>query len=238
MIRRAAGLLISVVGAILLVTPAARAAEEPAGHCSGVAFGDTVGVARVTKSQRRVNFVRGVHEDKQCPSAAPQCRDKPYLLSGNVVLTTKRFGDFVCADYVNSRGIETIGWLPAAALEAVEQGPLARAAWAGAWRRIEAEIQITLGAGGALLVKGSATYGANDPQRAATGRVNLGELDGRSTPQGDTLFFSDQPAASFEEASDSVCAVRMRRVAQYLIVEDNKACGGMNVSFSGIYVKR
>lgn len=238
MIRREAGLLIVMAAGILPVAASLRAAEEPAGHCSGVAFSDTIGVARVAQSQRRVNFVRGVHEDKQCPSTAPACRDKPYLLSGNVVLTTKRLGDFVCADYVNARGVETVGWLPAAALEAVEQGPVASTGWGGTWRRIEAEIRITAAAGGGLIVKGAATYGANDPARAASGRVNLGELDGRGVPQGDTLFFADRPAANFEAAPDTECAVRMRRIAQYLIVEDNKACGGMNVSFSGLYVRR
>ncbi len=236
MISRATGLAVTLTAGLGLLGPAA--AEEPAGHCPGAAFVDTIGVGRVTKAQRRVNFVRGVHDDKQCPSAAPACRDKPYLMAGDVVLTTKRFGDFVCADYVNARGIETIGWLPAVALETLVQGPLSAAAWAGTWRRIEAEIGIKPAAGGTLVVKGSATYGAADPERVSSGRVNMGELDGRATPQGDTLFFADQPAASFERAGDNGCAVQMRRIAQYLIVEDNNNCGGMNVSFSGIYVKR
>lgn len=229
--------LAAALGA-LLASAMPSSAQEAEGHCSGAAFADTIGVARVAKARGRINFVRGVHDDKQCPSAAPACRDRPFLVSGDVVLTTVRRGDFVCADYVNAKGVETIGWLPAAALVAVSPAPLTTAGWQGTWRRIEAVIHIKPVGNGALVAGGSATYGAFDAERVASGRVNSGDFSGRATPSGDTLFISDPPAVSFEAAPETSCAVRMRRIASYMLVEDNKGCGGMNVSFTGIYVKR
>lgn len=213
-------------------------AQSPDGHCSGAAFPDQLGIARVGKIRGKVNFVRGVHHDKACPSSAETCRDRPFLVTGDVVLTSEAHGAFVCATFVNSRAVETIGWLPAASLEQLPVKPVPPAAWHGTWKRIEAEIRIKPARGGGLAVDGTAAWGSHDPARVARGAVNNGEISATVATPGEIVFFSDEPAASFEKAPKDVCAVRMRRLADYLIVEDNNSCGGMNVSFSGIYVRR
>lgn len=229
---RAAALLLVLAGG------APARAQTPDGHCSGADYTDDLGIARVSRSIPKVNFVRGAHASPACPNASEACRDRPFLMAGDVVLTSGKQGDFVCATFVNARAIETIGWLPAAALEAVPAAPVPLAQWHGAWRRIEAQIRIKPAAGGALNIEGTAALGSHDPDRVARGTVRIGEISAKTKPAGDTVFFSDEPAPSFEKVPENVCAVRMRRIAQYLVVEDNKSCGGMNVTFSGIYVRR
>lgn len=214
-------------------TPAA----EPA-HCAGAAFGDDIGLARVARSRPKVNFVRGAHASPACPSLSDACRDRPFLMAGDVVLTTERHGEFVCADYVNAKAIETIGWLPQAALEPLPLSPVPSAGWLGAWSRIEARITIKPAPGGALAIEGTAVWGSHDRGRVARGAVHNGEIAATVKPAGDVVFFSDEPAPSFDKVPENVCAVRMRRIGPYLVVEDNRSCGGMNVSFSGIYVRR
>ena len=228
----AATLLLAPVG----LTPVR--AQTPDGHCAGAAFSDPLGIARVSRSAAKVNFVRGAHSGPACPSLAEACRDRPFLVAGDVVLTSEKHGDFVCATFVNPRAIETIGWLPAAALETVPVAPPALAQWHGTWRRIEAQIRIKPAAGGALNIEGTAAWGSHDPDRVARGSVRVGEISATTKPSADTVFFSDEPAATFEKVPESVCAVRLRRIANYLVVEDNRSCGGLNVSFSGIYVRR
>jgi hypothetical protein len=209
------------------------------GHCLPADLTDTLGLARIGKAPGRVHFVRGVHESKECPTSSAACRSRGFLVAGDVVLTSERRGEFVCATFVNARAQETSGWLPAAALEnmpvvaaAVPQG------WAGTWRRIEAEITIKPALHGELTIDGTATWGGSDPARVARGAVRTGDLSGKARPVDGTLLLSDEPVASFEKAPESICAARMRRVGPYLLVEDNKACGGMNVTFSGVYVRR
>lgn len=233
--------LTGVLAATLLLASgiATAAAQTAAEHCLGVAFSDQLGVARIAKSRAKVNFIRGAHHDKACPSLSPTCRDRPFLVAGDVVLTSERREPFVCATFANPRGSETIGWLPAAALEPMlPVATLAASAWHGTWRRIEATIRIKPAPGGALAIEGTAAWGSHDPDRVARGAVHNGEISGVAVPANSALFFSDETAASFEKVPENVCAVRMRRIAHYLVVEDNKACGGMNVSFTGLYVRR
>jgi hypothetical protein len=39
----------------------------------------------------------------------------------------------------------------------------------------------------------------------------------------------------YDQGEEVDCRVRMRRLGSFLLVEDNRRCGGINVSFSGIY---
>ena len=235
---RTAGLA-AMLGALLAGAADPAAAQTSDVHCAPAIFTDKVGVARVAKARARVNFIRGGLESKACPNLSEACRSSAYLVAGDVVLTSERRGEVVCATFANSKGVDTAGWLPAAALEPVPhaEAPVP-SGWVGTWRRIDAQIVIKAASGGALGVGGTATWGANDPGRVERGTVRSGEISGAAKPVGDTLFISDAPADTFENAPSTDCAVRMRRIAHYLLVEDNNACGGMNVSFSGIYVRQ
>lgn len=214
------------------------------GQCGGVGavpVTDTIGVARVTKGQPRLHFShdRGSEAGRgACPAQTPACRAAAFLVPGDVVLAlTGQYNGHVCAAFVNRSGRETYGWLPAAAVQTVAEKPTGEKDWVGTWLRTEATIRITTGKRG-LHVTGEATYGAGDKRRVDSGAVNTGEFDGAARRAGDVAFVADQDIASFEAAPGDRCVVRMRRVGPYLLVEDNTSCGGMNVTFTGLYVRR
>lgn len=48
----------------------------------------------------------------------------------------------------------------------------------------------------------------------------------------------DDGGLTIVDAGDAQCEVRMRRVGRYLMVDDNRNCGGENVSFPGVYRAR
>lgn len=159
-------------------------------------------------------------------------------MPGDVVLTLPgQHRGHVCASFANRSGRETHGWLPSDALVALPTPKIEDKDWLGAWVRTEARITIKRGKVGKLAIEGEATYGAGDPRRVASGAVNMGEFSGTARRSGDVVLVADSDVASFEAAKDG-CAVRMRRIGPYLLVEDNNICGGMNVTFSGLYVRR
>lgn len=223
--------------ALAMLPAGAAVAQSASGHCEPAEYGDQLAVARVSKAQSKVNFISGVHDNKACPGVTDACRMRQFLMAGDVVMTGRTHEGFVCATYVNAKGVETSGWLPAKALETLAPQPITSADWLGTWRRIEATIRIKPAGPGAIDVDGEAAWGSHDPERVKRGSVRSGVLTGKVKPDGDKLFMSDEAATSFEAVKDG-CAVRMRRLARYLLVEDNSQCGGINVTFSGLYVRR
>lgn len=217
-------------------------AQSADGMCSSAtsAIDGQLGIARIASSRARVNFVTDRQEERQaCPNATSACRQKAFLVARNVVVTQpSAIPGFVCSSFANARGHETTGWLPAEALETVAPRPVTASSYAGRWRRTEGAIAIKPGRNGALQVDGEATWGAHDRGRVARGGVNTGEFGGIGRIVGDTVLIADDSVKTFAAAQDTACAVQMRLVANYLLVQDNGACGGANVSFTGIYVRR
>ncbi len=188
----------------------------------------------VKAAEKRVYFVDG--EAEACPSAAPACRLKEYLVGGDTVVIEDRSGDFVCASYVNAKGRLTVGWLPASAIDAPAATPLAKPGdFLGRWRSTSASIIITQGKRDLLAIEGEATY------PTAGGSVNLGDLAADAAPKYGELYFgvdAEGNAVPPDEAGEFDCVVRLKRLGPYLVAADNLNCGGHNVTFSGIYTKR
>jgi len=176
----------------------------------------------------KVNFYSG-DETPGCPALTPKCGRAAYLRAGDVVVVGTTRGGFVEADFTAGGARSTNGWLPRSALVPLPASPATLAGWRGDWvRDDEANISLKLGKRpGSIAVAGDATYGMHDPGRVKRGAVNIGELEEEGVPKGDRLDVgaTDQYA----------CRVRMRLLPPYLIVADNNKCGGMNVSFSGVY---
>jgi hypothetical protein len=76
--------------------------------------------------------------------------------------------------------------------------------------------------------------------RVRRGAVNTGELAGSGKPRGQALAIGYDPDRSgFPPADDAAadCAAQLQLFGRYLMVRDNNKCGGMNVSFTGLYVR-
>jgi hypothetical protein len=73
------------------------------------------------------------------------------------------------------------------------------------------------------------------------GAINTGELNGSGKPRGQVLAIGYDPDRSAfppsEHDAPDICAAQLELHGRYLMVEDNGRCGGLNVSFTGLYVR-
>jgi hypothetical protein len=228
-----------VLPAMVLACLAVAAHAGPAG-CEL----NKVALARIVAKDARLNFVAGRSErTPACPSAESACRLKAYVVPADEVLVDTADGPYVCALFKAQGGTETRGWLPRAALQIVppEPEPAPARQWDGKWQR-DREAQIVIKSHqDDLAVSGNAMWGSYDPQRVKRGAVHVGELSGKGRPRGQTLAIGYDPDQSgFPPAKDAArdsCAAKLELYGRYLVVEDDGACGGMNVSFTGTYVR-
>ena len=218
-------------------------AQTDAAICGGVGEpANGLVLARVAAREGgRATFVRnGDAAAPACPADTAACRQKTYVVDGDLLILGKRLRDFVCATYIGGKGFGHSGWLPANAVATIApQASIAREKWIGRWQAPEQTITIRPGpAAETLTLAGQATYGGRDPERVKRGAVNIGEFEVTARIPGDALAFtpSGGKAVPYDPKSDD-CGIRLRLQGEYLIAMDNQKCGGMNVTFSGIYRK-
>jgi hypothetical protein len=223
--------------ALALLSPAAAFAQTP--ECSGgIDLGGReytvdLAIGRVMPGAPRVYFRR----DPDCTDTAPGCRQSAYVVPGDEVIVKQLTATRACAVFVSPKGRDTAGWLPRAALSVAPAATVPLSAWIGQWAQIESSITIKPLSGGRLKIVGDATYGAFDPQRVKIGAIHTGEIAAVVKPEANGLSFAmgDDATLPYRSAGRYDCAVKMRRIGRWLLVDDNNNCGGMNVTFRGIY---
>jgi len=164
---------------------------------------------------------------------------RAYVVAGDVLVADGTHGAYTSVTFVTPAGKTRSGWLQSAGLTPAAAG----ADWRGVWKAWESRIAITAGSRGALHVDGSALWGSHDPQRVANGGVHVGEFTVDVQGTGDRIAFSVDETGSgmtarpFEDAPEEEfrCRVQLRLLGPYLLAHDNGACGGANVTFTGIY---
>ncbi len=171
----------------------------------------------------RKYFYSDDSESQKCPESAG-CRLKTYLIPGDKVVANRVRGNSMCVWYTPAKGSPTVGWMRSEDLTIeASVAKVGLTAWLGEWTYGENTINFTNNKlAGWLNVTGSAVWkGVGD-------NVHVGELDGRAEPRNGSLVFSDG-------ADEFDCRATMRLVGGFLVVADNLQCGGMNVTFSGVY---
>lgn len=165
-------------------------------------------------------------ENADCPERAG-CRRKSYLVPGNEVIINRVRNGFACSWFSPAKGNPTVGWIKLTDLAISTPPELSGSRhWLGEWVFENNAIEFTDNKlAGFLNVTGNASWiGLNN-------NVHVGELDGRFTPENGVINYSDG-----DDEFD--CKVTMRLLGRYLIVADNLKCGGVNVTFSGVYKKK
>ncbi len=227
----------------LILSASAAMAE---GNCNGwadLASPETITLAKVSAAPH-ANFVKNGTEQAGCPAAGASCQRKGFVVSGDVVIVSSRQNGFACAQYVDARGLETTGWLPASALtEEPAAAPASLNDWAGEWSgNPEQSISVKAGKGARMVVlHGDATYGALDPARVKRGAVNIGAFDANVRLDGNLVAFAIGDGGKtlpYDKGEEFACKIRMVRLGPFLMVEDNRQCGGNNVSFAGDYRRK
>lgn len=232
-----AGLIGCLLGLTWLAQPACAYDPYDPKNCNGVDWDDkhALAVAKVAAGGR-AHFIKSPYDDDfkaaTCPAATPTCRKTSYLVNGDLVLMGRTNGDFTCVTYQSPRARKqnwTTGWLPSASLVPVAPHPSPRAAdWTGAWEHPGGGIEIAKGRDGKLHITGD--------QVVPTARdFHNGSVEAEAEPRDGVIAFADDGSVPFDKANEGACRVRMQRVGEFLLVEDNSGCGGASVSFTGLY---
>lgn len=127
------------------------------------------------------------------------------------------------------------GWVKKGEIEilpTVDSEPLS--AWVGKWSLHESEIEITQNKDDtSLQVTGTAIWtGGKD--RNGNLIAHTGDLDGTAVPSKNTLLLGN---VADLKAYTADCAATLKLLGDALIVHDNRNCGGMNVTFDGVYYR-
>jgi len=197
-----------------------------------------ISIGAIGPKAERAYFFRNGAEGKDCPNSSEECRAGAYLVPGDQIGLGRRNGAFVCAEFVDAKGRSRSGWLLAS--DVASPAPVALADWIGSWSREEATITIkTASKAGALSIEGLATFGGSDPERVRRGAVNSGEIEGLAIPNGADLSFTmGGNGVTLPLEQGEGCKVWIGRLGRFNLVSDNSGCGGLNVSFSGVYARK
>jgi hypothetical protein len=203
------------------MTPAQSIDDIPANWCRNGLFASEQTEFKLAKVggnwTARIHFL---NDDEGCPSPEVKCETKRYLITGDQVVVSRKFGAWICAWYQPRRGSETVGWLPADKLVMLAL-PAAHATqrWTGLWKYGEKTLDIQRTAKPDFLkVTGHAVWegvGAN---------AHVGGVEAVAQPQGNELILVEEE-----------CRVALKLVGDYIVASDNSGCGGVNVRFNGVY---
>lgn len=138
----------------------------------------------------------------------------PNAAAGTSGVLIHRYKSWACIVVPGKGKLATVaGWIPASRW--AEGGSASTSAWIGVWQNDHAKLSIT-SADGRLHVVGNAIWqGAGDPHFGS--------------------FTFDAPLGTDVVGLTGECEVQIRKVGDFLFAQDNKQCGGMNVSFDGLY---
>ena len=182
-------------------------------------------VARVNTRAQRAHFYNDFQE--VCPGIDNEaCRDDAYVIPDDELVIADRFyNNFVCSWYKPAEGYGTVGWIESGLLDflLINEDPQ-QSAWEGIWTLDSNTLAIRESQFeyNGLVVEGEAFwYGLNE-------NVHIGSVFGRAIAEGNTLTLFD---------TDYDCTLKLWLLGNFMVARDNKQCGGMNVSFDGVYSK-
>jgi hypothetical protein len=222
-------LLAALLGVIVPNFEAALADEQPKVEQECLSYDSAYENAPlfVVKSDLGAERAYLYKQTQLCPKDKPcGSRQKAYLIGGDVVFAGPPNRGFRCVYYGSSNGKIVAGFIPAENLKAIaEDNGMSIDFLIGTWKYESNSIEIKASAAEKVSGDGQAYY-----QTAET--VNEGSFSAQAP------LAAGQKELVFKEGNDeSSCVVKLHRRGPYLVASDNNNCGGLNVSFSGIYTK-
>jgi hypothetical protein len=222
-------LLAALLGVIVPNFEAALADEQPKVEQECLSYDSAYENAPlfVVKSDLGAERAYLYKQTQLCPKDKPcGSRQKAYLVGGDVVFAGPLNRGFRCVYYGSPNGKIVAGFIPAENLKAIaEDNGMSIDFLIGTWKYESNSIEIKASTAGKVSGDGQASY-----QTAET--VNEGSFSAQ------TPLAAGQKELVFKEGNDeSSCVVKLHRRGPYLVASDNNNCGGLNVSFSGIYTK-
>ena len=160
-----------------------------------------------------------VHPEFQPGQACVPGRGEPNhcasdVKAGTFGILVHRFKSWACVVLPGKGKIGTqTAWIPESRWAADQS--VASDSWVGTWQNDGAKITVTSNEGHLHFVGNAIWQGPSDP--------HFGSFEFDAVPDGDMVSLVGG------------CEVRIRRVGAFLFAQDNQQCGGMNVSFDGLY---
>jgi len=207
----------------LLSLPLLAAAADDADFCRNGLFPHEQAQLDLGVIQGRPNERVHFYDDNDgCPAKGAACRRTSYLIPGDAVVVGKRNADWACVWY-EGRKHESVSWVPMRSVALRPTAPLDRAQdWTGLWTDGTSSIRIApAGKDGALHMVSKLRWEGGE------GRANFGGMEGVLARQG-----------ARAGAVQGECRVALSRIGDYLVADDNGACGGMNVRHTSMYRRR
>jgi hypothetical protein len=237
--RRSARASCIAAGLFIVCASSFAAADPGPGDCLGVDFDvqHAVTIAKIIADKPQVHLVKNASDKAACPAEADECQNTAYLIPGDLMLVGKTHGAYSCVSHQSAADRKqnwTVGWVRSTSLTpVVPMASASRADWIGIWIRAGGRITIRRGPRGKLRINGEAVY-------PATENVHNGVLRATAALANGMLQFGDNGTAPFDQASADAgdCLVRMQRIADLLVVQDNGLCGGAMVTFTGFYRRK
>src|SRR5690348_15547341 len=231
--------VLAIIGAVTALLATLGAAEENPGDCLGIGFDvqHPVTIAKIIADRPQVHFIKNASDDTACPAQREGCVHPSYVVPGDLLLVGKTRGAYSCVSYQSAADTKqnwSVGWLPSASLTPVQpaRAPETRD-WIGRWIHAGGAITISKGRRGALRIRGEHVY-------PAAQNVHSGTIKAEAKPAQGVVQFAQDGSVSFDAANAAAgsCLVRMQRIAEFLVVEDNGHCGGALVTFTGFYRRK
>jgi hypothetical protein len=182
-----------------------------------------VGSVRVERGGPRPSLLA---DEGGCPAdRGHSCQIGSALGTGESVIVSHSFRQFVCVARTAGGSVQSVGWLPRRSVRTADvdqEPPLGD--WPGAWIGGGGVLTIRQGASPELLeVEGTALAGEGGRTDAAAW------LNGAGRPSGQVLVVADE--------FGSGCRVSLRLVGRLLFASEAGACGA-SARFEGVYVRR
>ena len=215
---------------LLLSLPFAVGAEEPEEdhECRSESFVRESVTLRtgVIRSESGAPKPFLLADEGGCPvDRGRSCQISSPLPTGEPVIVSHAFRQFVCIARTSDGAVRSVGWLPRRSVRTanVDQTPPA-AAWPGDWIGGSGSLSIRPGvAEGLLEVEGTALAGEGARTDAAAW------LNGAARPTGQALAVADE--------FGSGCRLDLRLVGSLLFATEQGACS-VSANFDGVYTRR
>lgn len=164
-------------------------------------------------------------DEGSCPvDRGRSCQIGSALSSGESVIVSHSFRQFVCAARTAGGGVSSVGWLPRRSVRTadVDQEPPLDA-WPGSWVGGAGTLRLRIGSNPEWIeVEGTALADDGGREDAAAW------LNGAARPVGQELVIQDE--------FGSGCRVSLRLVGSLLFATESGACGGGGgARFEGVY---
>jgi hypothetical protein len=200
-----------------------------------------------------------------CPALTQACRARGYLVPGDLAVASYTTGAFTVVEFNGPGGAKTDGAIESRLLERIEPPKPTPQDWIGHWQDTdEQDIVVSPTDDPSILgFIGNAMWGSHDPRLVKIGAVHLGDFGAYVKPMGEWGgFIADLDDANVpdyrlppiaeqeglrtdwahyfpaeaDNAESGRCRGSFRLLGPYLLAYTPLyICGGMNVTFTGVY---